>query len=111
MGTMPVHEHYPAFDGTQQSRPSAPWRVASVEALSGYRLGVRFLDGLEGIVDMAGLIASPRAGLFSSLADADVFNQASVCFGAVTWPDDLDIAPHAIHRAIKSSAERLCVLS
>jgi hypothetical protein len=109
--TPPVHERDAAFAETPTAGPHAPWRVASVKALKGYRLWVRFRDGLEGIVEMGGLIASPRAGLFAALADTDVFDQASVHLGAVTWPDDLDIAPHAIHRAIKSSASGVCALA
>jgi hypothetical protein len=107
MRRQPVREYELAPAAT----PEAPWRVASVEPMAGYRLRVRFHDEMEGVVDMAGLIASPRAGLFAALADADRFNRAFVHYGAVTWPDDLDIAPHAIHRAITASAERLCVLA
>ena len=88
-----------------------PWRVASVEALPGYRLRVRFLDGLEGVVDMSALIASPGAGVFTALTDAAVFNRAFVRLGAVNWPGDLDIAPDAIHAAIKASDRRECALA
>ncbi|MBV9286337.1 MAG: DUF2442 domain-containing protein [Hyphomicrobiales bacterium] len=87
-----------------------PWRVASVEPLPGYRLHVRFLDGLEGLVDMAALIASPDAGVFAALRDIAVFNQAFVRLGAVSWPGDLDIAPDAVHAAIKASPGRECRL-
>ena len=80
-----------------------PWRVASVETLPRYRLRVCFLDGLEGIVDMSALIASPNAGVFAALADLQVFNSAFVRLGAVCWPGDLDIAPDAIHAAIEAS--------
>jgi hypothetical protein len=33
-------------------RPLAPWRVAKVEALPGFRLRVRFNNGSEGTVEM-----------------------------------------------------------
>ena len=92
-------------------RPSMPWRVASVEALPGYRLRVRFLDGLDGVVDMSALIASPNAGVFALLADSEAFNRASVAFGAVCWPCGLDIAPDAIYAEIKASNRRECALS
>jgi len=81
-----------------------------VEALSGYRLRVRFLDGLEGMVDMSALVASPAAGVFAALADQDVFNRVFLRLGAICWPGDLDIAPDAIHAAIKASDRRECVL-
>ena len=86
-------------------QPRMPWRVADVEALPGFRLRVRFLDGTEGIVDMAGLIASPGAGVFAALADAEVFARAYVEHGAVTWPGEIDLAPDAMYAEIKRSGE------
>ena len=91
-------------------RPAMPWRVASVKALQGYRLRVRFLDGLEGVVDMARLVASPNAGVFAALADSEAFNRVFVSLGAVCWPEGLDIAPDAIYAQIKASERRECVL-
>jgi hypothetical protein len=88
-----------------------PWRVACVETLPSYRLRVRFLDGLEGVVDMSALIASPNAGVFAALADLAAFGRAFVRLGAVCWPGDLDIAPDAVYAAIKASDRRECVLS
>ena len=49
--------------------PRAPWRVADVEALPGFRLRVRFNDGIEDTVEMAGFIASAEAGVFAVLRD------------------------------------------
>jgi hypothetical protein len=88
-----------------------PWRVASVESLPGYRLGVRFLDGLEGVVDMSALIASLDAGVFAALADSEAYSRAFVALGAVCWPGGLDIAPDAIYADIKASNRRECTLS
>ncbi|SEP43874.1 DUF2442 domain-containing protein [Nitrosovibrio sp. Nv6] len=82
---------------------TAPWRVKAVEALDGYRLHVRFIDGLEGEVDMSERVRSPRAGVFAVLADPDVFAQAHVEFGAVTWPGEIDLAPDAMHDEIKKN--------
>ena len=111
MQPQPVAEEVPAAGIAPAVRPVMPWRVASVEALPGYRLRVRFLDGLEGVVDMSALIASPDAGVFAALADTAAFNRAFVRLGAVCWPGDLDIAPDAIHAAIKASDRRECALS
>jgi len=76
-----------------------------------FRLRVRFLDGLEGTVDMSALIASPNAGVFAALADPEAFNRAFVALGAVCWPGGLDIAPDAICAGVKASSRRECVLS
>ena len=77
-----------------------PWLVTSVEAQEGFRLKVRFIDGVQGLVDMSAFIHSPKAGVFSVLADPAIFAQAHVEHDAVAWPGDLDLAPDAMHRAI-----------
>jgi hypothetical protein len=82
---------------------TAPWRVKAVETLDGYRLHVRFIDGLEGEVDMSEFVRAPDAGVFAVLADPDVFAQAYVELGAVTWPGELDLAPDAMHHEIEKN--------
>ncbi len=84
-------------------RPCAPWRVAEVEALPGFRLRVRFNDGTAGCVEMEKFVKSNAAGVFAKLRDERLFRQARVSFVAVTWPDDLDLAPDAMHCAIKET--------
>jgi uncharacterized protein DUF2442 len=92
-----------AAELTPTVRPRAPWRVADVEALPGFRLRVRFNDGTEGIVELAGFINSDVAGVFAALRDEKLFRQAKIALGAVTWPGELDLAPDAMHRAIKEN--------
>jgi hypothetical protein len=82
-------------------RPCAPWRVAEVEALPGFRLRVRFNDATNGFVDMAAFIKSEAAGVFAALRDENLFRQVKIVLGAVSWPGDLDLAPDAMHRAIE----------
>ena len=84
--------------------PRAPWRVADVEALPSFRLRVRFNDGIEGTVEMAGFVASAGAGVFAVLRDEKLFRQARIVLGAVTWPGDLDLAPDAMHGRSRSTA-------
>jgi hypothetical protein len=62
---------------------------------------VRFNDGTAGIVDMAAFVNSEEAGVSAPLRDESLFRQAKVVLGAVTWPGDLDLAPDAMHHAIK----------
>ena len=84
----------------------SPWSVTALEILSGYRLKVRFHDGLSGIVDMSRLIHSPDAGVFAPLADEALFAQAFITYGAVTWPGESpDLAPDAMHKAIAEQGE------
>ena len=69
--------------------------------LQGLRLRVRFNDGIEDTVEMVGFVASAEAGVFAALRDEGLFRQVKIVLGAVTWPGDLDLAPDAMHRAIK----------
>ena len=50
MQPQPVAQEDSAAAVAPAVRPIMPWRVASVEPLAGYRLRVRFLDGLEGLI-------------------------------------------------------------
>jgi hypothetical protein len=83
--------------------PKAPWRLVTVEALPDYKLKVRFVDGLEGTVEMRRLIYSPEAGVFAALADAALFANVYLEFGAATWPGEIGLAPDAMHRQIANT--------
>jgi hypothetical protein len=85
--------------------PQAPWRVAAVSFLPGFRLSVRFNDGKEGTVSMSGLIHSLNAGVFAALRDEELFSKVTLNYGAVSWPGDLDLAPDAMYEAICRSGE------
>ena len=101
MRTQSTSEKDSSVGITPAIRPHMPWRVVDVKALPGYRLQVRFVDGLCGEVDMSALVHSTTAGVFASLADSAHFANAFVEHGAVTWPGEIDLAPDAMHAAIK----------
>ena len=82
-----------------------PDDVAEVTPLDGFRLQVRFHDGLEGLVDMSLLVNSLHAGVFAQLADPVRFAQAYVEYGAVTWPGEVDLAPDAMYAEIKKNGK------
>lgn len=69
------------------------WDVKKVEPLPDYRLYVEIADGRNGIFDMKPYLDRPP---FRRLADVGYFNQVGIVFGAVTWPDDQDIAPETL---------------
>ena len=83
----------------------APWRVSHVEVIDRFRLSVYFADGVNGVVDMSRLVLSQDAGVFSALREDSVFRQVRLELGVVTWPDDIDLAPDAMHAAIKQNGE------
>jgi len=91
---------------TAEDRPpgviaKAPWRLEDVAPLPGYQLRVRFMDGVEGLIDMSGLVFSDEAGVFASLRDPAVFEQVYIELGAATWPGEIDLAPDAMYEEIK----------
>jgi hypothetical protein len=73
-----------------------------MDVLPGFRLHVRFNDGIEGTVELIGFINSPGAGVFAALRDEDLFRQARVELGVVVWPGDLDLAPDAMYQEVKN---------
>ena len=85
--------------------PSAPWRIAAVQSLSNYRLRVKFIDGTEGIVEMAALIFGEHAGVFAALRDPAVFDRVYVEMGTTTWPGEIDLAPDAMYKEIREHGE------
>ena len=85
--------------------PRAPYRVAEVEALDGWRLRVRHNDGVSGTVDMSRLVHGDRAGVFAALRDEALFRKVFLDFGAVAWPGELDLAPDAMHDQIEQHGE------
>jgi hypothetical protein len=78
------------------------WDVVAVEPVSTLVLAVRFEDGPEGKVRFE---ASHLSGVFEALKTPEVFRQARVEDGAVTWPGEIDLAPDAMYREIKLTGE------
>jgi hypothetical protein len=78
-------------------------RVISVQPLQGYRLAVRFDDGVEGVIEMKDRIFGP---VFEPLQDPALFQQVFVdAFGAIAWPNGADLAPDALHERLRSTSE------
>lgn len=85
-----------------QKKSNVPWRVVEVVAGKDFSLQVRFVDGLQGRVEMKGLIFSSKPGVFAALADPELFAKVYLEYGAVTWPGEIDLAPDAMHAVIKA---------
>jgi len=69
------------------------WDVLIVKPLADYRLYVEVKDGRKGILDMKPYLAH---GVFRELTNVHYFNQVGILFGAVTWPNEQDIAPETL---------------
>jgi hypothetical protein len=77
-------------------------RVVEVRPLGGYRLFIRFDDGVQGEVDVASFVRFD--GVFEPLRDLARFAEAFVDLGTVCWPDDLDLAPEVLYEKVGSPA-------
>ena len=78
------------------------WDVIEVKTIAPLALRVQFADGTVGRVQFE---QSHLTGVFEALKDPNVFQQAHIEGGAVAWPGDLDLAPDAMYKAIKSDGE------
>lgn len=71
--------------------------VVAAIPLTDYRLRLRFEDGLEGVVDLAGVLSFN--GVFAPLRDPTYFAQVRVDpeLGSVTWPNGADLDPDVLY--------------
>ena len=69
------------------------WDVISVKALTDYRIYVETVGGRKGIFDVKPYL---DYGVFRELQDIGYFNRVDVVHGAVTWPNEQDIAPETL---------------
>ena len=76
--------------------------IAEVKPGADFTLTVRFTDGLSGRVQF---LPSFFRGVFAHLKDATQFADVHLVDGVVTWPGELDLAPDAMHSAIKTHGE------
>lgn len=72
-------------------------RIQKVQALNGYRIRIRFDDGLEGEVDLSDLVGK---GVFAAWRDKGHFDAVFIDpeSGTVAWPGGLDLAPDALYQ-------------
>ena len=70
-----------------------------MQPLAGYRLKIRFNDGLEGVYPVE---PEKRGGVFLRLTNLESFNAVRINddFGCVEWPGGIDLCPEAMHRTM-----------
>ena len=70
-------------------------KAVEVKALNGYRIWLRFADGVAGEVDLNHLAGR---GVFKAWADRKVFESVHVDgSGAIAWNEDLDLCSDALY--------------
>jgi hypothetical protein len=75
------------------------WDVVEVKPEPGYRLFVRFKDGLAGRVQLR---PEELTGALGPLRDVQFFEQVFIDCGAVAWPGEIDLAPDAMYAQVAS---------
>ena len=81
-------------------------RIETAQPLAGYRLQVRFNDGVEGVYPVE---PGRRGGVFLKLLDAKIFNAVTVNsdFGCVEWPCGIDLCPETMHRTLTGAVSEV----
>lgn len=68
--------------------------VVRVEAMPDYKLFLEFENGEKRIFDMTPLMGKKP---FIHLKGSPLFTKASVDYGTVVWPGNIDIAPETLY--------------
>ncbi len=73
-------------------------KITRVTVMDGYRLHVKFENGLEGTVALRERLFGP---VFEPLKNPSFFAKVYVDkFGAICWPNGADLAPDALYRRL-----------
>jgi Protein of unknown function (DUF2442) len=74
--------------------------VVFVQALPEHRLRVRFDDGTEGVVDVAGMVEF--TGVFEPLREPEFFAKAGLNaeLGTVCWPNNADLDSEVLYAKV-----------
>ena len=74
--------------------------IVEVRVLGGYRVHLRFEDGVQGEVDLANLI--DFSGVFAPLRDRREFAKVRVHpeLGTIAWPNGADLDPDVLYAEV-----------
>lgn len=76
----------------------AIFELAHIRPLPGFRLHLRYADGVEGDVDLSDLVGR---GVFERLTDPDQFGTAFVTeSGDVAWGEDLELCGDTLYMKV-----------
>jgi hypothetical protein len=89
-----------------ESEAGAMKKAVAVKALNGYRIWLRYADGVEGEIDLSHLAGR---GVFKAWTDLQVFESVYVdANGAIAWNEVLDLCSDALYlRLTGKTAEEL----
>ena len=71
------------------------FKIVEIKVLQGYRLWLRYADGVEGEVDLSDLAGR---GVFAAWNERRFFENVRIDdSGALAWSDQLDLCPDALY--------------
>ena len=78
-------------------------RPTRVEPRDGFRIWIRYSDGVEGEVDLSALAGK---GVFRAWEDRGFFAGVHVSpHGSIAWNDELEICPDALYMELSGKSE------
>ena len=77
--------------------------VTEAKYLEGYKVWLRFSDGLEGAVDLEPTLQGDSRPIFQALLNLDEFKRFRVDMDTLVWENGLDLAPEFLHALLKNS--------
>ena len=83
------------------------WDVISVKPFAARTLAVGFADGTRGTVYID---PSFCTGVFESLCNNELVQQAQIDNGVLVWPNGLDLAPDTLYKEIKNNPQHCYII-
>jgi hypothetical protein len=73
------------------------FNIENAKYQNDYKIFITFDDGIKGIVDLKSFLLNQDCGVFARLRDKEQFKNFTIDSHALTWGDDLDLAPEFLH--------------
>lgn len=78
------------------------FKPLKVTALPGYKIHIRYADGVEGDVDLSHLVGH---GVFSLWNDPNAFESVSIGpSGEIKWSDEVELCPDSLYMEISGKS-------
>jgi hypothetical protein len=77
--------------------------VTKIRYTDGYRYHILFDDGTSGDVDFSEYL--DKGPVFTPLRDLDLFQQARIEGGTISWPNGADVAPESLCERVERTRQ------